>query len=201
MGLHDNERDKTNRRVRYVFQGAGIVTILFSAALGVLASVWRYYDGSDRRWSHSNLYAATLSLTAGLVALQPLAYSTTLALVLQQGWPLLLPVGVTSWLLTRGMPGFEYWLPNRDQSGQRRSGMLLGFALPTLLAASLYSLLAGLSLWTVPFAVSGAIVASTYVGLSKLELRLGSLSGPFTAEEYGRMSYGFMVLGIGLLGK
>jgi hypothetical protein len=177
------------------------MTILFSLVLGGLTAVWRFFDGSDQRWANSNLYAVALVLTAGLVALQPLSYPTTLALVWQQEWPLLLPVGVTAWLLTRGMPGFEYWLPNRDQSGQGRSGMLLGFALPALLAASLYSLLAGLSLWTVPFALSGAIVTSTYVGLSRLELRLGSLPGPFTAEEWGRISYGFMVLGIGLLGK
>ena len=158
------------------------MTITLAILLGGLTSVWRFYDGSDRRWAYSKLYAAGLVLCAGLLALsrQTSIGGTALAL--------LIPTLTAMWLLVRGLPGWTEWRP-----------MLLGFALPTLLSGLLYSLLLPEFFASIPFAGSGAIVALTYVLATRLEVRLGSLPGPFTAEQWGRVSYGFIGGGLALV--
>lgn len=162
--------------------------------LGLLAAVWRYIDGSDARPKGSNVMAAAILSAAYLAALP----SITLASALQN-WSLLVPTLVTGWLLVRGMPGFEYWLPNTAASGKRRAGMLLGFAVPTAAAASIYMLIQGISPGAIFHALSGAMVAATYVALSRLTPKYPYLFRSFTAEQWGRLSYGFLIASLAAL--
>lgn len=153
---------------------------------GIAAAVWRYVDGSDRRPKGSNLIAFAIVLAAGLSA-SGLLVDWSLENAARQ-WPLLVPVLVSGWLMVRGMPGWSEWKP-----------MLLGFALPTVLAGLLYGALTQEFSTLAPYSLSGLAVALTYVGLSNLELRHPSWFRSFTAEKWGRLSYGFIVGGLAAL--
>jgi hypothetical protein len=151
--------------------------------LGLLFALWRYVDGSDNRPKGSNILGIAIVLCAALYSAWPID-ATTHAL----SYSLLLPALVTSWLATRGMPGWTEWKP-----------MLLGFAVPTLLVGLLYGVMNGFALTLLPFLCSGLLVCSTYVLGSSLEVRYPSWFGSFTAEKWGRLSYGFLVGGLALL--
>lgn len=181
--------------------------------LGMAASFWRLKDGSDSRYAHSNLYAFGLVLIAGLWAsigthildASPsgsLGLSHLLLPVVVDKWPLVIPVLIVGWLMVRGMPGWDHYFPHRNDAGERKSGMLLGFAVPIMLSGGIYVLLTQLTPASILYSLSGVLVALIYVHGSRLEERLMSQSSGlpfFTAEEWGRLSYGFMVGGLASL--
>lgn len=162
---------------------------LVALGLGCATAYWRYRDGGSRP-RYSNLYALAIAITAG-------GYAAACSRELSHASAAVLgPAAVATYLLVRGMPGWTRLLPHIDTQGQRRSGMLLGFAAPTLATAIVLSLLGHSLLQLLPFALSGPFVALTYTGLSWIEFRRGSLLVPFTAEQWGRLSYGAIVFGL-----
>lgn len=156
---------------------------LIAIALGVATSIWRYIDGSDARPKGSNIIVFVIILAAGV-------YAVWDGPDLKSAISIAAPILVSGWLMVRGMPGWE---------SLRK--MMAGFALPTALATLPSLALQGVSTHQLPFALSGAIVAISYVGLSALEGRYPSFFRSFTAEKYGRLSYGFIVFGLVLLGR
>ena len=159
----------------------GILPIL----LGISSSIWRYIDGSDSRPKGSNLIGFALVILAAI-------YSSQLIWNPWHSIPLILCAIITGRQMTRGMPGWEEWIP-----------MLQKFALPTFIGGVIFSFCAGFQLNHLVFMFSGLIVASTYVMFSKWEAEK-KLPDFFkkhnmTAEKLGRISYGFMTLGLALL--
>jgi|TARA_Y100000310_G_scaffold216046_1_gene217020 hypothetical protein len=159
-----------------------------SIVLGIGSAAWRYIDGSDKRPKGSNLIGIGLVLLAGLAAgsnLYPYMNVGEFKVPTWHHLPLLVPCGVAGYLMVRGMPGWEEWKP-----------MLRAFALPPIIAMAIYSFFVDSHLTHLLFGLSGLIVATTYVGLSKIEAKV---SLPITAEKCGRLSYGFITAGLALL--
>jgi hypothetical protein len=201
--------------------------LTYAVPLGLagLTSVWRYSDGQGHeasmqhrwqwRWPHSNAYAAVLCLCAGLWAAWPLSSALPTA-------PIALATIVTFWLLTRGMPGIEYWLPHWSEHPKARKlyrlhrpisawdllgyglaqhpkrwreGMLVGYFVPIFATFLCLMLWSQVTFGLVVYGLSGFLVASVYV----IGSNRSSLPGPFTGEEWGRISMGLPVLGLALL--
>jgi len=179
-----------------------MIDLLVAAGFFVVTAIVRYIDGSDYRPKGSNILCIALPVLAGLWAAWPVHFSAQS--FLQQS-PLLIPVLVSSWLLVRGMPGFDHWLPHTRTDGKKMTGMLAGFSLPTALASLLF-LAASFQFHgqlpslmpAIAFGASGLVLAATYVLLTQIEdhptWRL-----PFTAEVAGRVSYGFIPATLSLL--
>lgn len=168
-----------------------LTSILACIGLGLATAVWRYFDGSDKRPKGSNVIAWGLALLATFYpqVIQTLqASSVVLPSILQMAEQVAL-AGFLGWYLTKGMPGFDQWLPHTNASGKKKPGALLGFGLPTFVAAGLLAAVQPPSLMLVPFAASGLIVASTYLGvLNKLPFLKS-----FESEILGRFSHGVVV--------
>ena len=165
-----------------------MIDILVIVLFGAATATWRWWGGSDRRWPKSNLYGIALCLAAG-------AWASQLQL---ENWPVAIPTVVAAWLTLRGMPGWEHWLPNRNAQGKKRSGMLLGFALPTLLAGAAYAVLTGDWHLAIPYSISGLLLAAVYVVGTDQEDNICPLPF-FPAEQWGRLSYSFITAGVAAL--
>jgi len=160
--------------------------MLEAVGFGIATAVWRYVDGSDKRPKGSNLIGFALVLAAAIWAAWPLSLASL---------PLLIPTLTAAYLLVRGMPGWTEWRP-----------MLLGFALPTAVASLAYHIASVQLLGQYPstvgailYGASGLAVAGCYVLLSQIEVRHPSWFRSFSAEKWGRLSYGFIVGGLALL--
>ena len=154
--------------------------------IGIATAIWRYYDGSDKRWKSSNLYALALVVASCLVAYGPwILDPMRLGAVSVAGL-------VVARLMTAGMPGFTNYCKN-----PHGRGMVLSYAMPTAVFALGYSFFVADPFWLIPFGVSGTILTLTYVELSKLEKRRKLPF--FYAEEWGRLSYGFIMAGLCLI--
>lgn len=167
-----------------------MIDILVAILFGAATAVWRWYDGAEgyQRWPKSNLYGLGLCLLAG-------SWASELRL---ENWPIVIPMITAVWLMIRGMPGWEYWMPNRNSQGKKRSGMLLGFALPTLISGGAYAALTGDWHLAIPYSISGLLLASVYVLGTDQEDNICPLP-IFPAEQWGRLSYGFIVAGLAAL--
>ena len=155
---------------------------MYVALVGLIGSYWRYQDGGGDKFRPANLAVAVIVLIASALAYGTLSIDYTRMIGVG------IPALTTAWLLIRGMPGWEHYSSNVNGEG-----MVRGFALPTTLAGLLsYSFL--LEWQCLLFAVSGWLVAITYVELSKREpLKY------LTAEQWGRISYGLLVMGLAAL--
>ena len=163
-------------------------TIILAVLLGVATSIWRWHDGrdSDKRWKHSSFYAVALSLCAGLVAYGPWIYDPV-----RMGVVAAVTI-YTFRLLTQGFDGWEKW-----------SYMLQSRAAPTA-AIGLALLIYTGSAMSFIFGVSGLIVATTYVELTRYEQarkdRGFGLLPVFPAQQWGEISHGFFIFGLVLIG-
>tara|TARA_R110000765_G_scaffold52682_1_gene105876 strand:- start:103 stop:558 length:456 start_codon:yes stop_codon:yes gene_type:complete len=142
--------------------------MIYIALAIIYTSIWRYCDGSDKRWPKSNLFILLPLLAGTVLFLWPFELTDL---------PILVPLIVTGYLMVRGMPGWTEW-----------NKMLLGFGLPTAGAAVVFTITNDISVEVIMYAVSGSGVAATYVVLSKI----GDLKW-LTAEIWGRLSYGLIV--------
>ena len=142
--------------------------MIYMILAAIYTAIWRYFDGSDKRWPKSNLFILLPLVAVTAWFLWPLKVTDL---------PILIPLIVTGYLMIRGMSGWTEW-----------KKMLLGFGLPTLAAAAAFAVFDGISIEAILYAVSGSLVAATYVGLSKREPLKW-----LTAEVWGRLSYGFIV--------
>ena len=179
-----------------------MIDLAVAILLAGLTSVWRFYDGGDKgylRQKHilakltlQTSTPAVLCLIAALWAIYPLALQP-------DTFATLLISGLVFYLLIRGMPGWDHFLPHTSlSSGKKHSGMLLTYALPTLacgVAAFLFDLSA---LGSILLALSGLVPCFVYVLGSRLEERN---QWPFrlTSEQCGRLSFGALVFPLPLL--
>lgn len=201
-----------------------MTSLLLALILMCLTSVWRFYDGTGkslfRKQSIFHLAflqtstPAALCLIAGLLAIVPhQVWSGTLSMdgIRDHWYSPLLAAGLVFYLLIRAPGGWEYWLPNRSASGERRLGTLLTYFVPMLLCADAFYLLQYPPLPVVLLAIAGLVPCLVYVLGSQLEERRkdqgyaqgGAFQLPFggywTAEELGRVSMGALVFPLPLL--
>lgn len=104
---------------------------------------------------------------------------------------------VVARLLTKGMSGFTQWFPHTEiDHGEivRRSGMMLGYAMYTLIPGGFLYVLTG-DLWAVLFASSGLATAAVYVQGARL-LPGDKLFAGLTAEKFGRIANGLPVFAL-----
>ena len=181
-----------------------MTNLAIAIIISCLISAWRWHDGSSKsefrarsvfHWAFlQTTTPAVLCLIGGIapVLLSPLplfAYTTV---------PYILVAALVFYLLIRAPGGWEYWLPNRSASGERRPGTLLTYAAPMFVCGVL-GLLVGLSaIGSVLTALVGLAPCAVYVLGTRLEERN---RWPFrlTSEQTGRLSMGTLVFPLPLL--
>jgi len=163
--------------------------ILPALVIGALTAYWRYVDGSDNRWPHSNVYAWALVLAAcaanfGWRVPELDAHTTVVGVA-----------GVlVGWLLTKGRPG-DQWFPHVNDQGKKLQGCAIGYALPTLAVGLSVGIVNSHTLGPIVFAFSGLCVAASYCELTRIESQYGSLP-LMTAEKWSRLSMGCLTAGL-----
>ena len=165
-----------------------IVSVLSFVACGL----WRVQDG----WSNKKL--GKLSNGVGLA----LPFLIITAVASSGGFGrddllLIAPAGLSSWLMIKGMPGWDQYLPHVNASGKEMKGMLQGYALyPAVMGAGLYIMTQDVMI--LPWALSALIMSVVYVEGSRIEKKKPLPIGT-AAEFWGPLSYGFIGLGLALL--